>query len=244
MLEPSLVIAGPDSLQAIATLFDPLPDVVFSARDLGGRFIAISQGWLVRHALQHKRQVLGRTVAELLPQQASHLSRYDHCLLREGRPLLNRLETTRYPDGSAGWCLSHKQPIRDDGGQLIGLASISRDLAELSRSGLLDSRFAQCVDHIQRHFSRRLTLDELCAIAGLSPSQLERRMRKLFRMSASEFIRQTRMEAASHAICHTPAALADIAVACGFCDQSALTRHCRQRLGLSPRQLRQRERLA
>ncbi|WP_239690843.1 helix-turn-helix domain-containing protein [Chromobacterium sphagni] len=237
--QPSHLISELAAVRAMAALFDHLPDVVFAVKDLDSRYLTVSEGCVGRCALRHRWQAEGRTAHELFPSAMANRYRdQDLALFAEQRPLRNRLDLTVYPDGSPGWCLTSKQSLYHPDGQLLGLVCISKDLAELTREKLLDERFAACVDHIQAHYHRPLRLEELCDLSGLSIGQLDRRMKRVFQACAGEFIRRTRMEAACHAIVHSSCSLADIAASCGFSDQSALTRLCRQMLGLSPRQLR------
>ncbi|WP_231137240.1 helix-turn-helix domain-containing protein [Chromobacterium paludis] len=242
MQQPHLV-CDLAAARAMAALFDLLPDVVFSVKDLDSRYLAISQGCVPRCALRNRGQAEGRTAHELFPQaMANRYREQDTQLFSEHMPLRNRLDLTVYPDGAAGWCLTNKQALLHPDGRLLGLVCISKDLADLTREKLLDERFAACVDHIHAHYHRPLHLEELCELSGLSIGQLDRRMKRVFQLRTGDFIRLTRMDAACHAIRRGCEPLADIAAACGFSDQSALTRLCRQLLGLSPRQLRMRER--
>ncbi|UTH76398.1 AraC family transcriptional regulator [Chromobacterium sp. IIBBL 290-4] len=238
-LQSTFLTSDIAAARAMAALFDHLPDMVFAVKDLDSRYLTLSEGCVQRCSLRNRKQAEGRTAHELFPDaMADRYQAQDHALFAEGAPLRNRLDLTVYPDGSPGWCLTNKQPLRHPDGELLGLVCISKDLADLTREKLLDARFAACVDHIQAHYHRPLHLNELCELSGLSIGQLDRRMRRVFQLSAGDFIRRTRMDAASHAIRHSRRPLADIAAACGFSDQSALSRLCRQLLDLSPRQLR------
>ncbi len=238
-LQQPFLISELPAARAMASLFDHLPDVVFAIKDLNSRYLALSEGCVSRCALRNRCQAEGRTAHELFPSaMADRYHAQDRSLYAERAPLRNRLDLTVYPDGAHGWCLTSKQPLQHPDGRLLGLVCISKDLADLTREKLLDERFAACVDHIQTHYHRPLHLDELCELSGLSIGQLDRRMKRVFQLCTGDFIRRTRMDAASHAIRHSHRPLADIATACGFSDQSALTRLCRQLLGVSPRQLR------
>ncbi|KMN35671.1 MULTISPECIES: AraC family transcriptional regulator [unclassified Chromobacterium] len=233
------IVSDLNAMRSMASLFDPLPDVVFSVKDLQSRYLALSEGCVGRCALRNKWQAEGMTAHELFPSAMANRYRdQDRQVFAESQPMRNRLDLTVYHDRAPGWCLTNKQSLHHPDGRLMGLVCISKDLTELTRERLLDERFAACVDHIQTQYHRPLRLEELCELSGLSIGQLDRRMKRVFQASVGEFIRRTRMEAASHAIQHSGQPLADIAASCGFSDQSALTRLCRQMLGLSPRQLR------
>ena len=61
-------------------------------------------------------------------------------------------------------------------------------------------------------------------------------------MSTQEFIVRTRVQAASDALLLTDKSLADIALAHGFCDQSAFCRRFSEHTGETPLKYRQRHR--
>lgn len=223
----------------VESLFERLPDVVFSVKDTEGRYLAISNGCVARCQLRNKHEAIGCTAYDLFPSHmAQRYCAQDALVFAASRPIVDSLDLTLYNDGGAGWCVSNKQPIQDAEGRLLGLVCISKDLTELSREGLLDAGFARTIDYIQANYARHLTLQELADIAGLSIAQLDRRMKWVFQVSTGEFVRRTRLEAALHAIRVSSAPIADIAVDTGFFDQSALHKQCKQATGLSPRQLR------
>ncbi|GAB3258879.1 PAS domain-containing protein [Chitinimonas naiadis] len=223
----------------VESLFERLPDVVFSVKDREGRYLAMSNACVARCRLRHKREAIGRTAHDLFPRHmAERYQRQDEVVFGAGRPVVDSLDLTIYNDGQSGWCLSNKQPIHNMAGELLGLVCISKDLTEPSREGLIDEGFARTVDYIQAHCRRQLSIQELTEVAGLSAAQLDRRMKRIFHASTSEFVRRTRLEAALHALCETDRSIADIASEAGFFDQSALHRQCRQATGLSPRQVR------
>jgi transcriptional regulator GlxA family with amidase domain len=147
---------------------------------------------------------------------------------------VDALDLTLYPDRRPGWCLTQKVPLKDRQGQVLALACLSTDLPEPSRAGLIDAHFAEAVDHIHAHFSEGLRLDELATISGLSLSQFERRMKKLFHLSPGQYVMKVRIQAAARALSESSEPIASIAAETGFCDQAALSRHFKQVTGLSP----------
>lgn len=223
----------------IETMFDRLPDIVFAIKDTAGRYVAISEACVRRCGLQYKHEALGKTVYELFPaEMARRYAAQDERVFRTGHAIADNLDLTLFPDRSSGWCLTTKQPLFDRRGELIGLACISKDLTEPSREGFVDPAFAAAVDYLHQHYDQSLTVEALAALAGLSPAQFERRMRRIFQLSTTQYLIKRRIEAASRALAQGDAPIADIARACGYCDQSALTRQLRQYTGMSPRAYR------
>jgi AraC-like DNA-binding protein len=234
------VVASLHDTLFIESLFDRMPDVVFSVKDVHGRYVAMSEACVSRCGLRHKHEAIGKTAFDLFPRQmASRYAAQDADLFHRGKPVVDRLDLTLYNDRQHGWCLSNKLTIYGQGGDVLGLICISKDLTELTRERLVDARFAATVDHIQAHYDQVLCLQTLADVAGMSVAQLDRRMKRVFQLSTGEFVRRTRLEAAIHMLLHTEQSIAQIAADCGFFDQSAFSRQCRAVSGMCPSRLRQ-----
>lgn len=220
-------------------LFDRLPDIVFSIKDVQGRYVLMSQAAVARCRLRSKAHAVGLTAYDLFPApMADRYTRQDEQLLRTGEPVVDSLDLTLYPDRSSGWCLSSKHPLRDASGSVIGLACVSRDLREPARSLLIDSDFADAVDYMHAHLCEPLRSMELERRCGLTSQQLERRMKKLFHLSPARYLLKLRIDAAADMLARTGEPAGVIAQLAGFCDQSALSRHFRSFTGLTPLQYR------
>lgn len=223
----------------IESMFDAMPDIVFSIKDTEGRYVAISEACVERCGLNHKQQALGKTAYDLFPSHmADRYTEQDKQLFNSGQPLLDSLDLTMFNHKQDGWCLTNKYPLRNHAGEVVGLACISKDLIEPSKDGFVDENLAQTIDYVRAHYSESLTLDELAAKAGLSVAQLDRRIKRIFHITTGQFIIKTRIDAAARLLRDSAKTVADIAMECGFCDQSALTRQFRQVTGLSPRSYR------
>lgn len=221
-------------------LFDHMSDTSFFIKDLEGRYLSVNDGVIERVGLTSKSQALGKTAYELYPaHMAERYERQDERVIRTGQSVIDNLDMTVYPDGSAGWALTQKLPLRDRSGKIIALATYSRDLVEPSKAGLIDAAFADTIDYIQTHYQEHLWVEDLANKAGLSLTQFDRRMKRIFGISALQFIIKTRIDAVSHALAHSDKPIADIAQEAGFCDQSALSRQFKLVTGLNPRQYRQ-----
>ena len=81
-------------------------------------------------------------------------------------------------------------------------------------------------------------VSELARRAGLSPDRFSRRIRALFGLSASQLVIKVRVDAARRMLREGDAPIARVALACGWCDQSALTRQFKAVTGLTPAQYR------
>ncbi len=224
----------------VERLFDRLPDIVFSIKDRQGRYVSISETAAMRCGLKHRQDAVGKTAFDLFPKpMAERYTRQDERLFRTGKPIIDNLDLTVYRDGSTGWCLTTKEPLRDGRGEMIGLACISKDLIEPSRGGFIDSAFADTIDYLLEHIDEPLRMDALAHRAGLSQAQFDRRMKKIFQLSAGQYVIKIRIDHATRLLAGTRLAIAEIAQQAGFSDQSAFSRQFRHITGFTPRQYRQ-----
>jgi AraC family transcriptional regulator len=79
-----------------------------------------------------------------------------------------------------------------------------------------------------------VTLSMVAATVGVHPIHLTRTFRRFFNCTPGEYLRRCRLERAGSLLRDAPLSLADVAVACGFADQSHFTRTFRGAFGVSP----------
>jgi AraC-like DNA-binding protein len=222
-------------------LFDRLPDVVFFVKDTLGRYVAVNQTLVQRLGLSGNADLLGRTTRDLFPAPLGE--RYlaqDLGVCRSGRELPDLLELHLYPNHQEGWCITTKVPIRGYDGSVIGLAGTSRDVHSPASGSRSLQDLAEVVHHIQEHYDRPLRVEALAAMARLSPYRFTRRIRLLFGLTPAQLIIKTRLDAARQMLREGKSPIGQVAVACGYCDQSAFTRQFKAAVGLTPAQYRER----
>jgi AraC-like DNA-binding protein len=243
-------MGAPSELEARAAaagfaleLFDRLPDMVFFIKDTAGRYVAVNETLVHRLGLNNKSDLLGRTTRDLFPAPLGE--RYlaqDLNVCRTGREISDLLELHLYPNHQEGWCITTKVPIRGRDGEGIGLVGTSRDVhSPASGSGSLQD-LAEAVRHIHEHFDQPLRVEKLAAMARMSAYQFTRRIRLLFGLTPAQLIIKTRVDTARRMLRNSEAPIGRIAVACGYCDQSAFTRQFKAAVGLTPAQYRERGR--
>lgn len=228
-------LASLDSMLPVDRLFDGVPDIVFFVKDAVGRYMAVNDTLAARCGLATKDAVIGRTADEIFPTPLGSLfALQDRTLLRGGAPIRDHLELHLYPGGRRGWCLTYKQPIRGKNGAVAGICGISRDLHPAASPGDELPALAAAIDYIHRHYDAPLRLPVLAEMAGLSVYQFDQRIRGLFHVTAGQYLVKVRIDAACQLLSTTRDAIAQIALACGYSDQSAFSRQFKQAVGISP----------
>lgn len=103
-----------------------MPGVVFFVKDERARYVLINRTLARRCGVKDKAELLGRSADEVFPSSLGPLyAEQDRRVLRGGATLENQLELHLYPGRQPGWCLTHKQALRDADGAIIGMAGIS-----------------------------------------------------------------------------------------------------------------------
>jgi PAS domain S-box-containing protein len=220
-------------------LFDCLADLAFFIKNRRGEYVVVNRTLVERCGLREKEQLIGRKPDEVFPAPLGQSYRaQDERILRTGEPILNQLELQLYPSGQTGWCLTNKLALRGGDGGVVGLVGISKDLQSPNEAGEDYSHVAEAVRHIQAHYDQPLKVANLAGLAGLSLYQFEQRFRRIFQLTAGQFIQKVRMDAAVRRLRQTADPIAKVALDCGYSDQSAFSRQFKQTVGLSPAQYR------
>ena len=225
----------------VERLFDQIPDVVFFVKDRHGHYEMVNQTLVARCGRRSKNELIGRTSREVFPAPlGDRFLEQDQAVCASGSSIAQNLELHLYPTRLEGWCLTDKTPLYGEDGVVIGVAGISRDLQ--SPGGTTDgfAELAVAVEHIRTHFGGGLGVEDLARIAGLSVYQLNRRLRAIFGITASQLITKTRIDNASRMLRRGSTPIAEIANTCGYFDQSAFSRVFRRTVGLTPRNYRAR----
>ncbi len=222
----------------LATVFEGLPNVMFSLKGMDGRYLRVNQAFADRASRKTAALVVGRTVADLFaPDLAVSYAAQDAALLASSRPVRRQLELINRPDSSLGWYVTNKTLLTGDDGTPAAIAAVSVDeKTPADRDGM--AGLGAALDATSVRFSEPITASDLARAAGMSIPHLERRMRRVVGVAPRQLIVRVRVEEALHRIVMTDRPLAGIAADCGFSDHAAMTRQFQRLLGVPPSALR------
>jgi AraC family transcriptional regulator len=105
------------------------------------------------------------------------------------------------------------------------------------KGGISEHKLKLVQDYINDYLEQELSLDELAAIAQLSPYHFSRAFKQSVGISPHQYVIQRRVDRAKQLLLQGKMSLSEIAIACGFSHQSHLTRHFKRLTGVTPKTL-------
>jgi AraC family transcriptional regulator len=108
------------------------------------------------------------------------------------------------------------------------------------KGGLTRLRLKRALDYIQANLGSEIHLEDLARAVGLSPFHFA----KLFKLSTGstphQYVLQRRLERATELLRSAELSLSEVALECGFADQSHFANVFRRFMGVTPSQFRAR----
>ncbi|TCM63851.1 AraC family transcriptional regulator [Acinetobacter calcoaceticus] len=222
------------SLEAVEPLFDALSTAVFFIKNTEARYVFVNNTLVKRCGLTLKSELLGKTSEQVFPQSLGQIyTAQDLQVLRRGKKLTTQLELHLYAQNQSGWCLTYKEPLYDQQGELVGIAGISQDINVPEHTHPAFYKMVQVEQYIQQNYAGHISLADLTAIAGVSVSQLERYCKKIYHLTPRQMISKVRLQVATELLASTLAITA-IGLRCGYTDHSAFCRQFKLHTGMSP----------
>jgi AraC family transcriptional regulator len=190
-------------------------------------------------------------------KHGNHFSRGARCVVIEIAPAVlarvnqstNTLERAGEIEGPvSSWlaerlCDEFQRPMESGGlaleGMLLELTAeaarrVGQGVAKIVPEWLKNAR-----RHLESNCLRSVSLAEIARVSGMHRVHVSREFRKHFGTTIGEFLRNLRVEHARRLLKSTTQTLTDIALDCGFADQSHFSATFRRLTGLTPAVFRQ-----
>jgi AraC-like DNA-binding protein len=231
----------------LAELFDCVEDVLAWVKDRDGRYRWVNRAFLINFAMDDRhgsgsagaQDVIGKTDYDLSPAFLADQFRLDDEHVLAGNRIVDRIELVGQPDGLTVWNLTNKIPLKDADGLVVGTAGLTRNLGA-GRQGLSPgSGFGPVLAYLRDHHHSTVTNRQLAKLAHMSVRAFERKFRACFHITPQKYLRKLRMRMACRALVYGRESMADVAIGCGFFDQSHFTREFRRQFGRTPREYRE-----
>ncbi|HEX8310495.1 MAG TPA: AraC family transcriptional regulator [Chthoniobacteraceae bacterium] len=216
-------------------LFDHVPEVYLFVKDRKHRFMRVSAGTLRLHGVTSESEMIGRTDFDFHPPAlAAQYIDEDARVMNTGRALIDQVWLVQDSNGLPQWYFSSKLPVRNRAGEVCGLAGVLRPFTGTSASpGQYDRLTAAC-EFVLEHYAEPISVAHLAARAHISVSQLQREFQRLFGMTPRDYLLRVRLLMARRQLEQTDTPVGQIALDCGFYDQSHFTRSFRRANALTP----------
>lgn len=221
------------SARAICELFDHVEDVIFWAKEPGGRFIWANVALLLEFDLRRREDLIGKTDFDLHPPHIAAQVLADDEAVLKGKSVMHRIEFLGRYDHTARWFVTCKVPLRNSAGQIVGTTGITRPLKG-DPDHWVELPLGRVLKHMSENFSGSIDNVQLAQIAGMSERTFERRFKQHYRLSPHQFLKRLRVRMSCHALVYTESPIAAIAAEHGFADQSHFTHEFREQIGTTP----------
>jgi PAS domain S-box-containing protein len=146
--------------KVLRQLIDNLPDNIF-IKDVESRFVMsnLAHAHLLR--ANSPEEIVGKTDYDIFPRElAASYYEDEQAVMRSGQSLVNREERTIDPEGKTRWLLTTKVPLRDDHGNVIGIAGINRDITERKRMQEELERYSKHLEELVQERTKKLSQSE------------------------------------------------------------------------------------
>jgi AraC family transcriptional regulator len=101
--------------------------------------------------------------------------------------------------------------------------------------GLSPTQLKLVTNYINDRLEQELSLEELAAIAKLSPAHFCRSFKQSTGFTPHQYVIRQRVERAKLLLIERKIGIAQVAIACGFTHQSHLNRHFKRFTGVTPK---------
>ncbi|MFA6546554.1 MAG: AraC family transcriptional regulator [Limisphaerales bacterium] len=233
-----------DPLWPLTELFEPLEDVQFWVKDRESRYVHVNRAFLLNYALDETARIIGETDYHLSPAYLADQFWLDDERVLAGHRVVNRIELVGDADQATFWNVTNKVPFRDARGRIVGTAGTTRRLGPAGQGVAGAHGFEAVLARIRDRYREQLPNRKLAALAGLSLRGFERKFRQNFQVTPQQYLRKLRIRMACRALVFTEQPLAEVAVECGFADQSHFNHEFRRQMGRTPRAYREHYRRA
>lgn len=134
---------------------------------------------------------------------------------------------------------AHRECLSDDTQSVLVIHSLLLDLLSPHRRGRTSNERPLWLERVRElihdRWDEKLSLNELSLLAGVHPVTISKNFPKHFSCPLGEYMRRLRIEKSLHLIKQTQTPLTDIALRCGFADQSHFIRVFKAETGFLPR---------
>ena len=227
-----------NKLSMPSELFSAQVDIFYFAKSREGRFVGANGLMLEHFDVKSVSEFIGKSDFDLFRMGIAQQFRLDDTkIMNGGVGIRGKIELVPDSAGDVNWFITTKTPLRNNDGNIVGIEGLTRDIHRTKNTTEPYSEFKNCINFIQKNYMNNINIQELSDISFMSISTFERRFKNHFGSTPSQYVKRLRI----HKACDFLLAgyrTQQIALDCGFCDQSYFTKQFRLTMGMTPRQFK------
>ncbi len=229
--------------EALGQLFDLIESSYLFVKDREHRFVRCNRAHWTKLGLESEEEMLGKRDSDFHPPAlAKAYVEEDLRVMESGEPIIDAVWLVS-SDGSLQWYRCSKIPIRTRRGGVERVVGVAGILKPFDGEGSVVQEFERMKPALalaNQRYGEGARVSELAAAANYSVNQFGRVFQQLFQMKPVEYLKRLRLEKSVEFLRGSELSLCDIALRCGFYDQSAFSKAFRRRYGVSPLRYRRR----
>ncbi|WP_371193783.1 helix-turn-helix domain-containing protein [Glaciecola sp. SC05] len=221
-------------VQQVIGMFDLLPDVLFWVKDTNSAIVHANKVFLEHLGVKSLQVIKGKTDECFFPYYLARQYLTDDIKVMAGELITDRLELNMLKSGGYGWFSTSKRPLINKQGMIIGSYGFTQHLEKTSHLLSTIDGIRVPVEYVRANYASSITVEQLAELSFLSVSALERRFKRYLSKTPKQFINQVRLENARRLIMEGEGPIADVALACGFSDQSYFSKQFKSLFAVQP----------
>ena len=237
------VITDTINIRDVANLYECIPDIHFWIKDTNGKFLAANIAFVGHLGLKSWADLKNKTDFDVSQYNlAKEYVKDDQLVLKNARPIKNKMELVADNDGKLRWFATSKVRLFNKQGRIWGTMGYTRKIDQDAKHYLPSKGLTLCANYINEHYDNNISINDLAKQAQLSLVQFERNFKKVFHTTPLKYINGIRIKAACKLLLHTDLGIKAVSQQTGFKDQSYFTKQFFKVLGILPRDYRNKNR--
>ena len=233
------LLAAMDPIAGFHALFDYIDSVFFFAKDLEGRILFANPQLLRHYGFSKSEDMIGKTDFDFLPRSLAEEYRLDDKrVVKSKEPLIRQVELFLDDKGVPGWYMTTKFPIISKKGKAIGVMGVIQEFDASHPRFFGGKKLSELINYIKDHPLESIRPGELTKVSGLSARKIQRLFQETLNTTPRDLLMKMRIRKSCDLLRFTEESISDIAIDCGFYDQSAFTRNFKKRMGMTPKHYR------
>lgn len=166
---------------------------------------------------------------EIIPQ----FSIIDPVIQHTAEALKAEIETGYFPSRLFGESAATMLAVR-----LLQAYASHKPVIKAYGDGLAKNKLQLAIDYINAHLDQDIKLADIAGLVGISHYYFCHLFKQTVGITPHKYLTQQRIEKAKLLLKNRELSIAEIAIECGFTDQSHLSKHFKRLVGLTPKAMR------